>query len=243
MDENECEDHEGRNPWLEEHESIQKDLMMIKDDMEREKSETKKEDVPTEIHEKNKEISKKSDQVIASGGETRKPTHQQEPTIKELLTGHGSPDKKAKSRLSEEKQEGDLPKHPELSSYIARVIEHESKIKRRMFEREKAHRVGPQKSEPITKEGDDSDLQVDDGKSSEPIDEDDFLLEDLGLKKRSGKDKSHRTKSKKVGDEEEIEDTKKGGFDEKYEEDEDKKKPIIRKKIVKRIKMMFGGGK
>lgn len=155
----------AKKDWLTEHENIQDDLLDIKavllnemrsEDME---DKGKKADLAEKKPGAGNELEIPHAQPISDDRSTPSPDEKaaskpptlkkpqrpdepdkvhSEPTIKDLLgvkpsknqvqTGSNGPRREDTSAI---------PKHPELTNYIAKVIEHESKIKRRIFEKEK----------------------------------------------------------------------------------------------------------
>lgn len=252
MDEEEREDRGSKNPWLDEHESIQKELMMIKKQIIDERSgeesgETKadeKEKVSVErnIESPPEQGSAEKEQDVSSEPEGRDVDEiaRPEPTIKDLLGARKKMDKHPVKQTNEEEDDKScLPKHPELSSYIARVIEHESKIKRRIFDKEKSHR---ERQETLNKKRREEIRERDGGVSQE---ENDFLPDSLGppsdIENRNER-KSEEAKNKPV---------EKSGSLPGQEEPSRKLqgssshrpvKPVKRKKVLKRVKKIIRKG-
>ncbi|MGA1822931.1 MAG: hypothetical protein ACMUIG_10440 [Thermoplasmatota archaeon] len=159
--ENENGEH-AKKDWLTEHENIQDDLVDIKQSLLKEmmKEETNMAEAKGESSDKKSDKDQEiphaqpiSDDSIPEEerkGSDKSPLRDKdqqvergngasgEPTIKELLgvkpaKTQADPGSKGPRR----EDTSSIPKHPELTNYIARVIEHESKIKRRIFEKEK----------------------------------------------------------------------------------------------------------
>jgi hypothetical protein len=177
VEENDKEINAKKN-WLTEHETIQDDLFDIKASL---LKEMKTEEVAVEKANDTSAGSKGgmdadvdiphakpiSEENESSGGggqpfETHfageKPQTERangasaEPTIKELLGVKPSKTQTAAVSKSPRREDtSSIPKHPELTNYIARVIEHESKIKRRIFEKEKQeNRMAKEERRPKT---------------------------------------------------------------------------------------------
>ncbi len=116
----------AREAWLKEHESVQDELSRMKQelmgDLLAKKKEAEKEQAPQLTGNENIKtlLAGKGDSLISRST----PTDMDKPWM--------PPTKKAK--------EGEIPKHPELSDFVARVMERENTINRKIFDREKEGR-------------------------------------------------------------------------------------------------------
>ncbi len=116
----------AREAWLKEHESVQDELSRMKQEL------------MGDLIEKMKEA-KKEQAPRLTGNEN----------IKTLLAGKGdslvSRSKPVdtdiqKTPPTRKPKDGEIPKHPELSNFVARVMEKEHTINRKIFEKEKEYR-------------------------------------------------------------------------------------------------------
>ncbi|MBN1389196.1 MAG: hypothetical protein JXA22_00985 [Candidatus Thermoplasmatota archaeon] len=154
MTEDNKEKSNEQKSWIKEHDSIQVDLLKMKDELltgqspEKEikaetaqQSRTSKEDVPK--RDGDKVARKEGDPSFVAG----------ELTIKQMLAGNGkAPKKEVKETRSAEAPklaEGHIPVSPDLTDKIANVLVLESKLKRRSFELEKEAREDDTTSTPI----------------------------------------------------------------------------------------------
>ena len=244
MDEEEREDRGSKNPWLDEHESIQKELMMIKKQIIDEKSDEKSVDekgnekekvsVEEKIESTPEPESAEAEEEVSSEPEGRDVDEiaRPEPTIKDLLGTRKKRDKPPVKQTNEEEDDKScLPKHPELSSYIARVIEHESKIKRRIFDKEKSLR---EREEALDKRKREENRERDGNVHEE---ENDFLPDSLGPppveKNRDVRKSEEMKKSRPVRGQEHPSRKRQGSPPEKPV------KPVKRKKVLKRVRKML----
>jgi len=146
MTEEEKVDIRGKRSWLEEHDSIQSDLLRMKDEIlleEGVKGHDRRDMVPIpEKKEMKPPTSVRKDPEHGINGPLKK---DQELTIRQLLGSEQKPRKdtnKDKRETLEKKEparldEGVIPASPDLSSKIANVLQLENDLKRRRFELEK----------------------------------------------------------------------------------------------------------
>jgi hypothetical protein len=131
----------GQKDWLKEHDSIQVDLLKMKDELVTEVDdgkEAKERTVKSQRPEKREERSPPP----GSPPETNKIQYQSEMSIKQMLGEKRESEKveKPNGQSTGEPprlEEGTIPKSPELTSKIANVLQLENKLKRRKFELEK----------------------------------------------------------------------------------------------------------
>ncbi len=116
----------AREAWLKEHESVQDELSRMKQelmgDLMAKKREAEKEQAPQLTGNENIKtlLAGKGDSLLSR------------PTSTDTDKPGMPPTRKAK--------DGEIPKHPELSNFVARVMERENTINRKIFEKEKGDR-------------------------------------------------------------------------------------------------------
>ncbi len=128
----------AREAWLKEHESVQDELSRMKQelmgDLIEKAKDTKKEQTPRFTGNENIKtlLAGKGDSLISRTTPTDADNSRTPPT------------RKAK--------EGEIPKHPELSNFVARVMERENIINKKIFKKEKEDRVGEAVNDRMHKE-------------------------------------------------------------------------------------------
>ncbi|MGA1792892.1 MAG: hypothetical protein ACMUHM_02985 [Thermoplasmatota archaeon] len=150
----------GQKQWLKEHETIQVDLLKMKDELLSELDGQGPGPAPGSKPVQRKEGGPPPN--VPERPPPREPAQTkppQEMTIKQMLGGiEQAPKKEMKDRGSKEPQkleEGKIPTSPDLTSKIANVLQLEDKLKRRKFELEKRARgkdVPPPPTRPVMKE-------------------------------------------------------------------------------------------
>jgi hypothetical protein len=207
----EKEETEEADPeWIQLNRSIQEELMILKQDMIQDMRNMEKENIEMgreekeimntdtgEVEEK-KEITPdvREDDGAKEERMNKKPLV--EPTIKELLGGGDRRTSDHEGKEPARIESGSLPKHPGLSVHIAKVIEHENNVKRRMYERDKIVKKlegsGVGEDEEDVGSGSRHASGGLPGSSGETgvknVEEKDFLPNNLGLDSRSGGAKS-----------------------------------------------------
>ena len=126
------DDRDPKRTWLNQHDSLQEELQMLKEEMRADR----KVEPPSKLEAEPSVIVQ--DEEPPSEDEPDDIPKTVELTVKEMLGTQETPgttDKDVGPRKQD--QGGAIPKHPELSSYIAKVMQHESRIKRKKFERDK----------------------------------------------------------------------------------------------------------
>ncbi|MDG6225634.1 MAG: hypothetical protein QCI82_08990 [Candidatus Thermoplasmatota archaeon] len=131
------DERDPKRTWLNQHDSLQEELQKLKEEMKADIREEPISDPEPEIARTGKQQPAEEEDPDQEDG-MEDPPKTSELSIKDMLgsveireapvTGDGP-------KL--QKPEGAIPKHPELTSYIAKVMQHESRLKRKKFEREK----------------------------------------------------------------------------------------------------------
>jgi len=142
--------------WLKEHDTIQVDLLKMKDELMEELNGMGTGPSPPRRPETPSTPRAPERAPVQGSSPPRAP---QELTIKQMLGGNDqSPRKEAKDSVPKEPPklpEGKIPTAPDLTSKIASVLQLEDKLKRRKFELEKRSRendVPPPPTRPVMKE-------------------------------------------------------------------------------------------
>ena len=129
-----------KKSWLSEHDNMQEELLGLKSEFAKKEGPEPKAEEPVRVEE-----------VPEIRPDPTPAPPQKELTIRQMLGGDEQETPDMTDHLDRKGPPptiapGTIPKHPELSSYIAKVMQHENKLKRRKFEREKH---GRPRSEPI----------------------------------------------------------------------------------------------
>ncbi|MGA1872836.1 MAG: hypothetical protein ACMUHY_04130 [Thermoplasmatota archaeon] len=160
MNDHEEEKDKGQKSWLKEHESLQVELLKMKDELMSElDSGPKKGQQRRPAHPPEEPPSGTISQKSAQDEQT-KARRDTELTIKQMLGGTDQAQpkegKKETTREPPRLQEGTIPTSPDLTSKIASVLQLEDKLKRRKFELEKRSRgkeIPPPPTRPVLEEG------------------------------------------------------------------------------------------
>lgn len=142
------DDRDPKRTWLNQHDSLQEELQRLKEEM---RADRKVEPPPPEPEAKPPIIVQDEEPPSKDGPDDVAKTV--ELTVKDMLGPQETPgttDEDLGPRKHE--QGGAIPKHPELTSYIAKVMQHESRIKRKKFERDKVTKPreeAPPRIEPL----------------------------------------------------------------------------------------------
>jgi hypothetical protein len=140
MNENNFGKKKEKHSWLDEHDSIQSELLKMKSDLIKEEEDK---EIDKRFQERiSKEEEKPQDRKIEHEPplpEPKTPSRPPDtgPTIKQMLSGPDADTKIKGEGKNIRRKEGTIPTAPDLTSKIANVIQLENNLKRRKFELEK----------------------------------------------------------------------------------------------------------